>query len=203
MGVELRLQAIPEDCELLARARQEREIADKVGRFHQYIRGAILPSERKKPEIVAFINAMQELVKANPGLDERYAYLGNRQFDAILYLLSPARRAGDYKNDRSVIHNAIYGIESLHPDVKVAWGLPIGFVPANEVRTIADFLDTVTYEHLFEHDDPALMYQAGVYKSRPYETELHRESVWEEFTDIRDLYRAAADHGEAVITVID
>ena len=195
MGVELSLQAIPEDCELLACARQEREIAERTQFFNMYVCDDWIPESLLERY---FSDSVKSLTKIDPDLVHRYAYLGGRKYDAILYLLSPARRSGDYQNDHSLIYKAIKGGERLHPEANATQGHPIGFVPAKDARIIADYLDIITYDRIYEYYVPALM-STRVYKMHP-DTDFQR--VWDEFSGISDLYRAAADHGEAVITVI-
>jgi hypothetical protein len=202
VGFEARYQAIPEDCELLARARKDREIAELMQFFNSF---ALEEVSSESPTRIFFANAVKELMRERPGLIERYLHNRTRGYDRILYLLSPARRARDWKNDQSLIHihKAIRGSERLHPEARATQGHPIGFVPAKDVQLIADYLDIVTYEGLHEHYNPSHMAEMGVYKIWAESDEAVFQSTWEEFTEMRNLYRAAADHNEAVITVID
>ncbi len=201
MGVEARYQAIPEDCKLLARARKDSEIAELMQFFNSFAEGRWEGSETPAQVFVA--DSVKELIRERPGLAQRYVYAGGRRWDMIIYLLSPARRVGEHESDHSLIFKSIWGSERLHPEARATQGVPIGFVPAQDVRAISDFLDTVTYELLHEHYDPFQMREMAVYKIHPMADETNFQYIWEEFTEMRDLYRAAADHNEAVITVID
>jgi hypothetical protein len=201
VGVEARYQAIPEDCDLLARARKDREIAELMQFFNRFAVDDWAQSDN--PTEILFAEFVKELLRKRPGLIDRYLYNVTRGWDRILYLLSPARRAGDWKNDHSFIHKAIRGSERLHPEATATQGFPIGFVPAQDVRAVANFLDIVTYEGLHEHYNPAHMEEMGVYKMWADGGETVFQSTWNEFAAMRDFYRVAADHNEAVITVID
>jgi hypothetical protein len=201
MGVEVRFQAIPEDCELLKRARQDRELAELT----QFFDGTDTPlyETRTKSVEIYFINAVKELFTQRPGLVDRYLYAGGRKFDQIIYLLSPAARTEDSKSDHSLIKKAIMGSERLHPEAQATQGRPIGFVPASNVQIIAEFLNSVTFEQFHKHYDPVKMFEMGVYKMHPNDDEEQFKYIWAEFEDIRNIYQAAATHGEAMITVID
>jgi hypothetical protein len=202
MGVEARFQAIPEDCELLKYARHEYDIAEMMEFFNHYAnketRREFFPSQ-----IAPFVEYVDALVSTNPTLPERYFYAGGRNWDKILYLLSPARRAGEYTNDQSLIYKALKGCERLHPDANATQGHPIGFVPARDVLLIATYLDSVTYDQLHEHYSPILMVEMSVYKMHETADDKNFPPIWEEFTGMRDIYRSTANHNEAMIVVID
>jgi hypothetical protein len=201
MGKEARYQAIPEDCELLARARKDRETAERIEFFNQWATHP--PPPEISPHSVKFVAAIKTLAQTHPGLIQRYFYAGSRHYDHIIYLLSPTRRRGEFdENDHSLIHKAVYGSERLHPEARATQGVPIGFVPADDVQTIADYLSTITRDTLHEHYDPERMYKAGVYKP-PGLGEASFEVTWQEFEGMRRVYQQAAAHGEAMITVID
>jgi hypothetical protein len=202
MGVEARYQAIPEDCELLKRARQDRETAEQMQFFNDYATGEWYSTG---PDMLDhfLVQACEELARKHTGLTERYFYAGSRNFDAIVYLLSPVRRHEAPDPDESLIYKAVYGSEHLHPEANASQGRPIGFVPAHMVCTIADYLDAVTREQLHEHYEAPLMREQGVYKVFDHHDERKFQAIWEEFEGMRRVYRAAADHGEAMITVID
>lgn len=198
MGVEAKFQAIPEDCELLKHAREDREIAEMMQFFDMFAKDEGHP---ETPLETYFDQSVKELIQLHPGLDKRYFYAGSRTYDAIVYLLSPQRRQEEtFESDQSHIKKAIWGSEHLHPEAHATQGIPIGFVPTKEVKVIADFLDSVTYELLHEHYHPAKM---RVYKMRPDDGESRFQVIWAEFEGMRNVYREATAHNEAMITVID
>jgi len=201
VGVSLKLQAIPEDCELLIKARSNREIAEWLQFFHLFADGDDYPPDDSAGVFV--YEAVQTLVRQRPGLIQRYFYDGPRVWDAILYLLDVENWPNDWSNDTSLVNRAINGSEPVHPDANATQGNPIGFVPAQEVHAIADYFDTVTYEHIHEHYDPVHMSEIGVYKIVSVHDETRFQNIWDGFVGIRNLYREAAAHNEAVITVID
>lgn len=205
IGREAHYIAIPEDCELLVRARQDRDIAE-LTTFITWLgvenyQGR-LPDH---PNWLYVFNMAQNLYREVPGLGHRYYKPKSRYFDAILYLLSPERRKADshHFGDRSLIDKTVHGCEPLCPGAIAGQGEPLGFVPTIEVPAIADYLESVTTERLHEHYDPVKMVEARVYKMFREGGEEAFHWIWEEFTGMRDLYRAAANHNEAVITCID
>jgi hypothetical protein len=204
MGVEARYQAIPEDCDLLARARSDRETAEWMEFFHATVVSKATQASAETPEEIAITSAVLALAQERPGLIERYFYAGNRRYDHLVYLLSPARRRNEFaENDHSLIHKAVHGSERLHPEARATQGRSIGFVPADDVQTIADYLATITRDMLHEHYDPAKMFDSYVYKTDPGMSEDSFEVTWQEFEGMRRVYQQAAAHGEAMITVID
>ncbi len=203
MGREASFQAIPENCELLIRARQDRKIAEDMQFSLMEATEEPNPRYERSPEEQYFYDVVQELIRAHPGLEKRYFYAGARTYDAIVYLLSPARREGEWDGDQSLIKKAIYGVELLHPEARATQGVPIVFVSRVDTKIIADYLEQITMEQLHEHYDPQKMYEVGVYKIGPYADVQRFQVIWDEFVGMRDVYRAAADHDEAVITVID
>lgn len=190
----------------MGRARQDREIAEAMQLFgHSVVENY---QERRigfEPSSLYVFRASQELIRAHPGLEHRYFHPATRYFDAILFLLSPERRWSDshQPTDKSLIAKAIHGCEPLCPGSKASQGNPMNFVPASDVAVIADYLDSVTYEQLQKECDYEWMMECYVYKIYGPISEEQFGWIWEEFTGMRDLYRAAADHNEAVITYID
>lgn len=201
MGVEARYQAIPEDCELLLLARQDRRWAETLAAFHSIAGMGVRPSPwlQTFPE---FVYAVAALVEEKPGLIKRYFNASGRNFDAIMYLLSPVRRTGkSWQTDQSSIRKVIYGAERLHTEALASQGRPIGFVSANGVDVLSDYLAGISYEKLHEHYDPQRM--KGIYKMSPNDNEKTFQVIWEEFVGMQNIYQQAAAHGEAMITVVD
>jgi hypothetical protein len=204
MGTEARFQAMPEDCELMRAARQDREIAELIEFFESYATGDDDDFRRKNdPKFVEFMELVQQTVGDYPDLAERYFYAGARTYDAIVYLLSPARRAGQFQNTSDLIYQAMYGEERLHPTAIATQGHPIGLVKTDSVKVITDYLNQVTIEQFGEFYDAKRMYEQAVYKMHSTDNEHRFLAIWEEFEGMRDVYRAAADHDEAVIAIID
>jgi hypothetical protein len=201
MGEEIRFQAIPEDCELLARARQDVEVDSWMEfSFETHVREMPPGWKPLSPEHAYVIAALSELVASHLGLLDRSLHT-DRSFDKIVYLLSPARRAGNLDHDDSLIYKAMYGVERLNPNSRGTRNY-VRFSPVSDVHAITAYLDTITYEILREYYNPDHMEQIGVYKMWHgyYEEEVQR--AWESFNEITAFYRKASAHNEAVISRI-
>jgi hypothetical protein len=203
MGQEASFQAIPEDCELMIAARRDREIAEIMQFVNWYATNEKLRRRYENaPDTKEFIHKLEKLLRDKPDFVHRYFYAGGRTYDAIDYLLSPARRGEvEPENDSSLIHEIIYGQERLHPDAIATQGRPIGCVSAKSVPMYTDYLNQITKDLLHQHYDVSKM--TWVYKIYDTDGEERFEVIWEEFVGMREVYRAALEHNEAVITVID
>jgi len=203
MGTEATFQAIPEDCELLARARADTEVAELMAFFNSYAIGRHPFGWQPKTSAQTYFNsAVKALIQQRPGLVQRYLYAG-RKYDMIVYLLSEERRKGNRDTDTSLIHKAIWGSERLHPVARATQGLPIGLVPAQDVVRITEFISTITYDHFHQHYKPPEMEKMGVYKIYAGDGEEVFSEIWDEFQDIRRFYNEATANNEAAVTVID
>src|ERR1700753_2114848 len=140
MGVEATFQAMPENCELFIAARQDRDIAELMQFFETYASQENLLRFKEDPKRLEFHTKARKVVSDSPGLLKRYFYAGSRTFDAIVYLLSPIRRSVTHQKDTSLIYQAIYGQEPLHPEAHATQGRPIRLVPAIGVLIIAEYL---------------------------------------------------------------
>lgn len=200
MGVEASFQAMPENCELFITARQDSEIADQIMSFNLYM-VRVTKQWPNNPKWVEFYQKAKQVFQERPGLAGRYFYAGARTFDAIVYLLSPARRAIPPEQDTSLIRIAVRGFEALHAEAIAGQGGPINFVPASLVPLIVEHLNMINRDILHEHYDGEHM-STHVYKMSNHDEDRF-ETIWDEFVGMRDVYRAAADHNEAVICVID
>ncbi len=199
MGFDACFQAIPENCELLARARQDRDVAQEL----QFFLHDIEPlSERNSTPTEKYVSrAIRALVRSHPGLKQRRLYADHRS-DQIVYLLSPARRE-DAEDDDTLVYKAFNGSEHLQPEARAGQGCPIGFLPKADVHAIAEYFDSITVEQLHEYYDPSCMFDHYVYKIDPSCGEKTFQHIWDNFVEVRDFFREAAAHDEAVITMID
>ena len=204
MGIEAQYQAMPENCDFLRRARTDREFAEVIQSFDKYALGKGTLFDDDPPYRREFIAGAQALEKQFPGLASRYFYAGSRCFSMIRYLLSPSYREEPKSvPDNGFIRQAIYGTERLHPEANATQGCPIGFVPTREVPLLAEYLSQITREILHEYYDPPRMHASGVYKMRGDADEDDFKAIWDELTGMKLVYQQAAEHGEAMITVID
>ena len=172
MGVEASFQAMPENCELFITARQDRETAEALQFFHRFAFVYKTPHPMWDATWTELHKMARKLGAEKPDLINRYFYAGGRTFDAIVYLLSPARRAGHYEEDTSLIYQAIYGHEPLHLKAHASQGRPIGLVTAGEAPIITKYLEQVSIKTLHEHYNPERMSEAAVYKMHPTDDEI-------------------------------
>jgi hypothetical protein len=210
MGFDLIFQAIPENCDLLANARRNQEIAEELTFFHTYATGTHRPGWTPETPLEIYMDtAIKSLIQTHPQLIDHYLYASKRAYDMIVYLLSAVRRAeraGRFV-DTSPINQAIYGSEKLHPLASATQGRAIGFVPAKQVRALANFLSATTSSNLREHFNPTDAAQMEIY-NRIYKwgeatTDQEFHHIWQEFTAIRDFYKTATAANEAVIICND
>ena len=83
-------QAMPKDCSLLERSRQEPEFGSLLEFFSLIAdRGTVFSEE----PWVSFAEAAQQAIQQYPGLQSRYLSWG-RCWDKVYYLLSEQRRQG-------------------------------------------------------------------------------------------------------------
>jgi hypothetical protein len=205
MGIDLHLRAFPENCELWAKARVDRQIAENMPAFAAFVtRPGPFAREPDNETDRYFMQAAQQLVRDYPGLLERHYMNESRAWDRIVYLLSPNRRTPDAPGpDNSLIHQAIRGIERLQPEAVAVQGEPIMVVPTNSVNPLAEYLHSITRDQLHEYYDPAQMDKLRVYKMWRDAGEELFNHTWNEFTRISDLYQQAAVHNEAMIVFLD
>lgn len=202
MGVLARFQAMQEDSELFMAAREDREIAMGLQFFNQYVLYYETPYAGWSEKHRQGWQMARDLAAAKPDLLNRY-FSGDKNFDAIVYLLSSVRQDDEMQRDASLIHQAIYGTDRLHPNATGAEGFPIPFVRAAHVPFIATYLDDITRNMLYKSYDPNAMYEAGVYAMSANDDEGRFDGIWQEFTGMRELYHAAMLYNEAVIITID
>jgi hypothetical protein len=204
LGTEVRLQAVPEKCELLKRARTDPQIAELMASFNRFALGIHHPKWKpSEPEEIYFDQAVHELTQVVPGLSSRFLNTG-RLYDAAIYLLSEKRRAGArLEKDDSLARVAIWGRELLYPRANGIGPYCCGFVPSQDVVAIAEYFESVSFEPFREYYDPAQMEKAGVYKIYSSDDQETLHWIWEEFISIRDFYREVARYHEAVVAVVD
>src|SRR5579859_2558428 len=166
MGLDLQLRAFPENCELLAKARVNLQIAENMPHFEAFVlRYGPFSQEPDNETDRYFMEAARQLVQEYPGLLERRYFNQARAWDRIVYLLSPMRRMPHPPGpDNSLIHQAIRGIERLQPQATAVQGIPIKFVPAKNVKLLAEYLHSVTSEQFHEFYDPVQMEELAVCK---------------------------------------
>jgi hypothetical protein len=193
-------QALPPAAGLIERARQDAafgEVLSWVPKFFhdRFDRGRGGPPW---PEADALCRELRELTAQHPRLEQRNCFLDSR-WDALHYLLSANRRSETAEPRDSILDHAVLGTEIVAEHVQGSQGAPIKYVPPDEVASIASLVGAMSPPDLRKHYDPAKMTDAGVYKFWP--------DLWDDterrFAEFRQLYLDAAQHGEAMLVVLD
>jgi len=197
MGLELRYQAMPEECSLLERARHDLEF----GRLLQFFE-PIAKEEEEEQTWIDFALEVRQTIRLYPGIEQRNFSL-DRRWDQLYYLLSEARRKSEPRDETSLIHQAIFGGDVLHPDVKAGQGIPIRYLPPADVLQVVALLATVTSEALQAHFNPSAMREAAVYKIRGDEDEFDFKYLQQDFGALKTFYEQAVMHHEGVLTCLD
>jgi hypothetical protein len=129
--------------------------------------------------MAAQLAALEETRAEHPGLEGRRVYLDKTQWDIEDRLARELRRRGRGDPD-GFVQAILYGAGRLTPpDVEGPLGDGLRVVPAADVQEAARVLDAVPPKVLFE---------------LPKEDRLG-----EDYGNLRELYRAAAERNEAVI----
>jgi len=82
MGLDMKYQAMPEECDLLKRSRQEPEFANPLEFFSSIAREGAKSADAVWQD---FSTAAQQTIQQYPGLETRYLFWG-RRWDAVYYL---------------------------------------------------------------------------------------------------------------------
>lgn len=183
MGVAVKLQAKPPECELLETASVNFRAVSWMWSFQRIKReGSYYPKSHQTKGQAQLDQLALQVIKENPGIEDRY-FWGNRKHDQILYLLSPVRRGEvDSKEDNSLFNLAIHGEKLVHPKEYTY------YISTPTVERILHFMQSVTIDEMRKHFDKDIMIQE-VYKFGTDTT--------------RDVYVSASEHNEAMLTRID
>ncbi|GEM_PF-7026218 len=196
MGVEVHLQSIPPNCKLLDLAREQAEIIGLFWNFEEIKEHCSVKSIIGDHELITKIDKLfLDCLEKHPSLEKRN-YSGNRQHDKIWYLLSPNRRNLNFRgSEDNLFYGAIYGEQRLHSSENMYYN------PPNTVRSITEYLGSITYDDFGKHYNFKAMKEAGVYKVLHDKDRL--SSAWNEFQKIRKLYQEASQLGEGMLTAIE
>lgn len=184
---------------LLARANLDVEFAEALQFFHEYATATVdtrlefwaTPLHREVAEIAHLAAEKQRGIL--------YRRLYTPAWDAVLWLLSPQRRASrgdDYVWDLPEF--AVFGEEELACGAKAEQGwYPLRFVRPETADLIAEYIHSrrASARRLFNHK---LMSAGDVYRAPRY-----RDYALETVAKYAQLYRMAADHGECVFVALD
>ncbi len=203
MGIETELQAIPENCELLDRAKSDPEFGDQLPHLPSwYHRGSpSLPDYKDFPAERDFWEMAVELARRHPGLERRNAYL-DRWYDKLHFVLSAKRRGEAAESNDELWESAIKGEFVLADHITSCQGFPVRYVTAKQVTKIAVAVEHLQFSDLVVNIDCQRMDEMSVYKSCSDDSPAEEAKFLSEyFTAFRDFYLDAAAHEEAALVV--
>ncbi|MDY7232574.1 DUF1877 family protein [Hyalangium rubrum] len=200
MGIEGLYQALPEGCELLARAIRDPAFAEPFS-VANWIPG--------NPQWLKWGGAWAECARELSKLCETHSGLERRRFDVgprwdvLHYLLSEARREGHFDRDDWGTH-ALRGAAALASHLAGGQGIPLRYSRPEIVQVIAEHLGPMTEEDLRRTWEPARMEAQAVYK---FWADRAGEDEWgwtvEAFRGLQAFYRQVASHREGVLVTRD
>lgn len=202
MGLDMSYQAIPAECELIDRARQDDELGEMLCVVARWFRTGVGP--KAWPEAEKLWRELCELAAQHPGLEKRNCFL-DRWWDKLHYLLSANRRDEAGSEEDDLFDKALRGTSVMMlKRARAPQYLPVKYVAPAEVEMIAVLLQSMSTESLRVHYVPTKMEASGVYK---FWADRADESEWthisDYFTDFRTFYLEAARHKEGVIVCLD
>lgn len=200
MGFELTYQALPENCLLLLRSRHDPDFGSLLPFFKLFAEQD--EEDRENQTRTDFVQEVRQVVQLHPGIEQRNFSL-DRRWDMLYYLLSEQRRNCEATDETSLIHQAIFGGDILHPDVRAGQGILIRYLPLAKVRRVVALLATLTSETLEVNFDPSAMRQAAVYKIRGDEEKFYFELLEQDLKALKTFYQLAVIHHEGVLTCLD
>jgi hypothetical protein len=213
MGLDVNYQAMPANCEVLARSLLDPEFASNLAFFTSYCEQ--LPEElqaeledcedyddyaEEYAVTVEFSKAAHRTCSKYPGLEHRCLDLG-RIWDMLRYLLSHERRREKAPDiDDRWVDRAILGGEILHEDKISITGRAFHYLEPCEVSTISEHLNGISIEMLYKYWHPQKMSKAGVYKIHPDDSDSFFYYIAEEFHKLKTFYQLVKQHGEGIVT---
>ncbi len=202
MGLDMSYQAMPADCGLIERARQDLELGEMLCLIPLWFRDGQGPRPGRWAAADALWRELGELARRHPGLEKRNCYL-DRWWDKLHYLLSANRRGGTCSAADELLDKAIRGGEPVAEHARAPQGQPVRYTGPEEVAAIASVLRGLEIEQLRVHYSPPAMEAAGGYKFLAGRDDRDWEYLPEYFAALRRFYTEVAAHGEGVITCLD
>jgi hypothetical protein len=186
MGLDIKYQAIPDDCELLELTRKYQD-DEWLFRFDSIPPPFIIEKYGKNE--LDFLAARKKLCANHPGIEKRRFI--TRAWGFLSYLLSESRRKQSKRDD---IWNRIV----LGGDLLIAEG-KVRFLAATEVKELSILLEQTTLER--QYFNVNAMIEAKVYKSNQLaQTEQTFQFILAEYNELKNMYKLAAEHNEGIIT---
>lgn len=206
VGVDLTLQAIPEDWDGLERACSDPKFGGLLTFLPNCLKSLATgtswrpwPPEDDERE---FLNSARILLSRDHEIASRNLSL-HRFYDAMLYLLSPSRRNGPrITSDLGSI--AIRGSADLGEVARSTVGIRTRWTPSAQVVEVHEFLSSSSAAEFLANYDWGRMDAAAVYKLvLPKSEPAHRETLEKFLEKLRNFYASAADVEYGVLHVID
>jgi hypothetical protein len=203
MGLDMHYQAMPENCSLLARSRQEPLFGELLAFFSSIAKKGLSGNWTYEgdPTWTDFAEEVRQTIQLYPGIEQRECYVGCR-WDMLYYLLSNKRRQDEPRDGTSLVEKAIFGGDILHPALTTTIGNPIRYLPPADVHNVVSLFTGVTFEALRVHFNPAAMWEVAVYKIREDEDEDEFRYIQQEFEKLKAFYEQVATHNEGVLTCL-
>jgi hypothetical protein len=211
MGIEVKLNAFPPQCELLERVRAGEICAQDIQFVWWYFFNRRTSATRWNgfargdPERERFVDLLEIILAQHPGIAERICDLDKR-FQWLEWLLDRCARTED---DRSLAVAAIRGDGQILPGAIAGQGAPICWTLPDRCVLIHRWLESLTTRNLQANYDPVAMERAHLYKWHLYKwpDDADRDGVFgeiaEDFGALQRLYREVAIRSEAVLVVTD
>jgi hypothetical protein len=202
MGLDMSYQAIPAECDLIDRARDDQVAGELLCRVPHWFRKGQGPKPGTWPEGEQFWNHLCELAIQFPGL-EQWNFDLHRSWDELHYLLSATRRGAKGAEEDKFLDNAVRGTGEIADHVRAPQGGPVRYVTPSEVELIAVVLDPLNNESLRIHYSPKKMELRKVYKFWADRAGEFEFSAVRYFDGFRAFYLEAASRGNGVIVCLD
>lgn len=212
MGQELDLIALPTNCSLLQQVDQQLIDAELLSLVPGYLRQRRLQQRRVRgftqgdPDFERLVDAVEELIAANPKIEHRYCEL-DRRFEWLEWLLV---RSATGDGEQKWAEQALRGEAPLSPTARSTQGFLIRATSARQAGLISQWLQGLTVDQLRQHYDPDAMADADLYKWNQVYNADQTDSpedlfkiIAEDFTALRQFYRDVAAHAETVLAVMD
>lgn len=206
MGVSVYYWAIPASGALLHKLRSEAACALLMARLFHYNRGIFYlfdesdqvdddpvvgdivdsgvlgPEAEARRHIDAFKAAVNETRTQFPGIEDRQALL-EKTYELVEEVLARALRPSLGEGFGSFLHDALWGDEELGRNLGLEETDILGIITSPFVRSAANVLGGLDAESLFASADD----------------EGRSRGAREDFERWRELYRAAAQHGDVLL----
>jgi len=203
MGFDASYQALPDGCTVLEHTIRDPKIAEVVSFVPYFV--MMRHTNRPRGDAQALLQSLvNDLIAEHPGIEDRNYCYYDRRWDALHYLLSEGRRNGAWREHRDLGTKAVRGSIELNAHAQAVQGIPVMYVPPEDVQDVAAMLASCSPAKLRHLYDPVRMEQQGVYKFwADRATEVEWNAIMEFLHGLSVLYEAAAVHHEGVLVVID